>query len=207
MCAGTRDVGVLLVDSENRVLRPAPVGNQAGRDPGQPAAGLRSSTPRPAALGPGLQNARGTRTIPHHEIASAGTSRLINCPRFAGTPEMQSETIYMPGVDAPVEQHIVQQVTELQVGEDIQAWHNGKIYHDGTVLRTLPSLGLIVIRTSGGAEVLLDAHVLRIRRLTSPVKRKMTKHPLQNTNSRKRASLKDRSTLSPTNGSLQLEPR
>jgi hypothetical protein len=42
--------------------------------------------PCPAALSPGLQHTRGTRTISRHNKTSAGTSRLINWPRFAGNP-------------------------------------------------------------------------------------------------------------------------
>lgn len=59
-----------------------------------------------------------------------------------------------------------QQVTELQVGEQIQAWHNGKIYHSGTVLRTFPSLGLITLSSSKATQTrLLDANVLQIVRV------------------------------------------
>jgi hypothetical protein len=59
-----------------------------------------------------------------------------------------------------------QQVTELQVGEQIQAWHNGKMNHSGTVLRTFPSLGLITLSSSKATQTrLLDANVLQIVRV------------------------------------------
>jgi hypothetical protein len=63
----------------------------------------------------------------------------------------------------PVEEHIFQQVSELKTGEELQAWHKGKLYHSGTVLRTIPSLGLITLKTPEGNR-LLDAHILDIAR-------------------------------------------
>jgi hypothetical protein len=73
-----------------------------------------------------------------------------------------SETMwYLSG--GPLDEHIFRQVSELQSCEELQAWHNGKLDHSGTLLRTLPSLGLITLNTSEGTR-LLDAHVLDIAR-------------------------------------------
>ena len=54
-------------------------------------------------------------------------------------------------------------VEDLQPGEYIQAWHNGKIYHSGSVVRTFPSLGLVNLLSPDETRVrLIDAEVFLI---------------------------------------------
>jgi hypothetical protein len=71
---------------------------------------------------------------------------------------------YLEGLDAPIIDNVVREVADLKAGEFLQVWHNGKVYHSGTVLRTVPSLGLVTIKRDSGAEVLIDAHILGITR-------------------------------------------
>jgi hypothetical protein len=52
---------------------------------------------------------------------------------------------------------------DIAVGDEIQAWHNGKIYFQGTALSLIPSLDLITIECGRtGAARLVDASVLRV---------------------------------------------
>jgi hypothetical protein len=88
-----------------------------------------------------------------------------------------SETMwYLSG--GSLDEHIFRQVSELQTGEELQAWHKGKLYHSGTVLRTLPSLGLITLDTSEGTR-LVDAQVLDIARLPATKAHRVTDQLMQ----------------------------
>jgi hypothetical protein len=52
---------------------------------------------------------------------------------------------------------------DIGVGDEIQAWHNGKIYIQGMVLSLIPSLDLITLKCGRtGAARLIDAGVLQI---------------------------------------------
>jgi hypothetical protein len=58
---------------------------------------------------------------------------------------------------------------ELSVGDEIEAWHNGRLFHRGEVLRTVPATDLFWIRDGRtGARRLIDAEVLVILRVAEP---------------------------------------
>jgi hypothetical protein len=60
---------------------------------------------------------------------------------------------------------IVRSAAELSTGEEIEAWHNGRLFHRGPVLRVLPSVGLFWIQDERtGAPRLLDVEALDIVR-------------------------------------------
>jgi hypothetical protein len=59
--------GIILVHSDDRVLRPPPLGNQARCDPGNGPLDRGVLQPCPAAFSPGPHHTRGTRAIPHHK--------------------------------------------------------------------------------------------------------------------------------------------
>ncbi|WP_372494541.1 DDE-type integrase/transposase/recombinase [Pseudarthrobacter humi] len=61
-----RHAGILLVHPEDRVLRPAPPGNQARGDPGNRSLDRGVLQPRPAPLSPATPHPR-TRTTPQYE--------------------------------------------------------------------------------------------------------------------------------------------
>ncbi|MDR6414911.1 hypothetical protein [Pseudarthrobacter sulfonivorans] len=55
---------------------------------------------------------------------------------------------------------------KLQAGDYIQAWHNGKLFHQGRVTDVVPSLELIWIQDSAtGTRKLLDPEALEIVRV------------------------------------------
>lgn len=63
--------------------------------------------------------------------------------------------------------------SELSVGEEIEAWHQGRLFHRGTVSRTIPSTDLFWITESKtGTRRLIDLEALVVLRLpkTAPVK-------------------------------------
>lgn len=56
--------------------------------------------------------------------------------------------------------------TELTVGDEIEAWHNGRLFHRGTVSRTVASTDLFWIRDSRtGTQRLIDFEALAIMRV------------------------------------------
>ena len=59
---------------------------------------------------------------------------------------------------------------ELSVGDQIEAWHNGKLFHRGEVTKTVAGTDLFWILDQGtGARRLIDAEALMIVRGTAPV--------------------------------------
>lgn len=64
---------------------------------------------------------------------------------------------------------VAQQVTsckELSAGDKIEAWHNGKLFHLGEVLRTVADTDLFwILDERTGTRKLIDAEVLVIRRV------------------------------------------
>ena len=59
----------------------------------------------------------------------------------------------------------VRSAAELSTGDEIEAWHNGRLFHRGPVLRVLPSVGLFWIQDARtGARRLLDVEALDIVR-------------------------------------------
>ena len=67
---------------------------------------------------------------------------------------------------------VAQQVTsceELSVGDQIEAWHNGKLFHRGEVIRTVAATDLFwILDERTGTRRLIDAEVLVIRRVAVP---------------------------------------
>lgn len=60
----------------------------------------------------------------------------------------------------------VRSCAELSAGEEIEAWHRGRLAHRGTVASTLEEIGLIwIIDARTGARRLLDLEQLSVRRI------------------------------------------
>ena len=54
--------------------------------------------------------------------------------------------------------------SELSVGDEIEAWHNGKLFHRGRVTDVVPALELFwILDARTGARKLLDPEALEIR--------------------------------------------
>lgn len=51
---------------------------------------------------------------------------------------------------------------KIQAGDHIEAWHNGKLFHQGRVTDVVRSLELIWIRDVTGRRKLLDPDALQI---------------------------------------------
>lgn len=54
------------------------------------------------------------------------------------------------------------QKVRIQAGDHIEAWHNGKLFHQGRVTDVVRSLELIWIRDVTGRRKLLDPEALQI---------------------------------------------
>jgi hypothetical protein len=55
---------------------------------------------------------------------------------------------------------------ELSVGDEIEAWHNGRLFHRGLVTQTVPTMDLFwIIDERTGARRLLDVDALEILRI------------------------------------------
>lgn len=60
----------------------------------------------------------------------------------------------------------VQSCEELSVGDQIEAWHNGKLFHRGEVIRTVADTDLFwILDERTGTRRLIDAEVLVVRRV------------------------------------------
>ncbi|MGP4033496.1 hypothetical protein [Pseudarthrobacter sp. 1C304] len=60
----------------------------------------------------------------------------------------------------------VQSCEELLVGDPIEAWHNGKLFHRGKVIRTVADTDLFwILDERTGTRRLIDAEVLVVRRV------------------------------------------
>jgi hypothetical protein len=60
----------------------------------------------------------------------------------------------------------VRSCAELSAGEEIEAWHRGRLAHRGTVASTLEQIDLIwIIDARTGARRLLDLEQLSVRRI------------------------------------------
>ena len=63
----------------------------------------------------------------------------------------------------------VQSCGELSVGDRIEAWHNGKLFHRGEVIRTVADTDLFwILDESTGARRLIDTEALVIVRVAAP---------------------------------------
>lgn len=55
--------------------------------------------------------------------------------------------------------------SELSVGEEIEAWHKGRLFHRGRVTETIPTTDLFwIVDSRTGARKLLDVEALEIVR-------------------------------------------
>jgi hypothetical protein len=63
----------------------------------------------------------------------------------------------------------VQSCGELSVGDQIEAWHNGKLFHRGEVVRTVAATDLFwILDERTGTRRLIDAEALVIVRVPVP---------------------------------------
>jgi len=61
---------------------------------------------------------------------------------------------------------IVRASSELSVGEEIEAWHKGRLFHRGRVAETIPTTDLFwIVDSRTGARKLLDVEALEIVRV------------------------------------------
>ena len=61
----------------------------------------------------------------------------------------------------------IQTGAELSVGDEIEAWHNGKLFHRGRVSQTVASMDLVwILDSRTGARRLIDVGALVILRAT-----------------------------------------
>lgn len=64
---------------------------------------------------------------------------------------------------------VVRTCMDLSVGEQVNAWQGGRLFHTGTVTDLLPAMGLFWIRESAlGERRLLDMSELEITRAVKP---------------------------------------
>lgn len=60
----------------------------------------------------------------------------------------------------------VRKCSELSAGEEIEAWHKGRLFHRGRVAETIPSTDLFwIVDSRTGARKLLDVEALDIVRV------------------------------------------
>jgi hypothetical protein len=63
----------------------------------------------------------------------------------------------------------VHSTSELSVGDEIEAWHNGKLFHRGRVNQTVASMDLFwIVDSRTGARRLIDVEALVILRASAP---------------------------------------
>lgn len=71
-------------------------------------------------------------------------------------------------MDVDTARHI-RSSTELNVGDEIEAWHNGKLFHRGTVTQTVTAVDLFwILDARTGTRRLIDAEALVILRAAAP---------------------------------------
>ncbi|QCO99752.1 hypothetical protein FCN77_21125 [Arthrobacter sp. 24S4-2] len=64
----------------------------------------------------------------------------------------------------------VRTCSELSAGEEIEAWHKGRLFHRGRVAETIPSTDLFwIVDSRTGARKLLDVEALEIVRVARTV--------------------------------------
>ena len=67
---------------------------------------------------------------------------------------------------------------ELSVGDQIEAWHNGRLFHRGEVIRTVAATDLFwILDERTGTRRLIDAEALVIRRTAVPAARRGPEPP------------------------------
>ena len=61
---------------------------------------------------------------------------------------------------------IVRDLRDLTAGDAIEAWHDGRRYHRGKVLHTVPAMGMFWILDSGsGTRKLVEFEAMIVRRI------------------------------------------
>jgi hypothetical protein len=64
----------------------------------------------------------------------------------------------------------VRTCSELSAGEEVEAWHKGRLFHRGRVAETIPSTDLFwIVDSRTGARRLLDVEALEIVRVAKAV--------------------------------------
>jgi hypothetical protein len=59
----------------------------------------------------------------------------------------------------------VRSCAELAAGDEIEAWHNGRLFHRGRVTQTIPQMGLFwILDARTGTRKLLDVEALEVIR-------------------------------------------
>ena len=65
---------------------------------------------------------------------------------------------------------VVRTSSELSAGEEIEAWHKGRLFHRGRVEEKIPSTDLFwIVDARSGARRLLDVEALEIVKVAKPV--------------------------------------
>lgn len=60
---------------------------------------------------------------------------------------------------------------QLRIGDEIEAWHNGKLFHRGRVTDVVPTLELFwILDARTGTRKLLDPEALEVRLVRFPAK-------------------------------------
>ncbi|MET3369992.1 hypothetical protein [Arthrobacter sp. M2012083] len=65
----------------------------------------------------------------------------------------------------------------LKPGEFIEAWHNGRLYHRGTVVKTVPGTDLFWLQDETGSRRLLDMESMEIVTTDEPAPGPATQAP------------------------------
>ncbi|KIC66745.1 hypothetical protein AB0284_06385 [Pseudarthrobacter phenanthrenivorans] len=59
---------------------------------------------------------------------------------------------------------------QLRIGDEIEAWHRGRLFHKGRVTDVVPALELFwILDARTGTRKLLDPEALEIRHVETPV--------------------------------------
>ncbi|BCW79913.1 MULTISPECIES: hypothetical protein [Micrococcaceae] len=67
---------------------------------------------------------------------------------------------------------------QLRIGDQIEAWHRGRLFHKGRVTDVVPALELFwILDARTGARKLLDPEALEIRHVDPPVKLEVSAKP------------------------------
>lgn len=62
-------------------------------------------------------------------------------------------------------ENVIRSCAQLATGDEVEAWHNGKLFHRGRVTQTIPLMELFwILDARTGARKLLDVEALEIVR-------------------------------------------
>ncbi len=79
-------------------------------------------------------------------------------------PSAEDSSKPRAGIWHPAGQRAVIEAHALEAGEHIEAWHNGRLFHRGTVVKTVAGTGLFWLQDDAGNRRLLDLESLEIVR-------------------------------------------